>query len=315
MKKTFLPIFCLVALGLTSCDLGGDDSTSSSSYGTINLVTQLGTGESLMSTGNYSFNFNLTQQTAVISTTDLIFPSTGSQTSKHSLTTESTSYVQGLFSNGTFLLKVLNAGGMVDNDNSLSLQGFQIRVTNYVYTPSEDMENTNYVIGVSGASVARPAVISEYSIGGLYNVRTVPLIAFYKGTTTTDITSSSATLPSYKTEDMLYGVFLHKDMSKADVVIYNAKFAAAAPALTAVVLKDLKVECADKTYTITGTDVIPQVVEGSGLTPNERFPFKEFSFTATGSWLHAASITYKVGDNYSGRFYGTYLPEEVITQN
>lgn len=313
MKQTFLPLLGILALGLTSCDLGGGETTSNSTYSTVNLVTELGTGRSVLSSGQYSFNLNITQQTATVATTDLLLPSNGPSAVKHIFTTDPVPFVEGVFQNGCYFLKILNAQGKVDNDPALTLQGFQARVTDYVYKTSDEQSYINYTLGLSVASIGNPAVFCDYSIGGQYSVRTVPKVAFYKGKTTTTVAGSG--LPTYNNEDMLYGVFFHEDLTQADVVIYDAKFAEAAPALSAVVLKDLPVTCADKTYTISAKNVIPSVVEGSGLTPNQRFPFNEFTLTATGTYLHAAVITYQVAENYSARFYGTYLPEDVLTQN
>lgn len=151
-------------------------------------------------------------------------------------------------------------------------------------------------------------IVMSYDFAG-YNVRTFWPDMTFRGTTFTEYQGMEGT---YSTEAMSYRVIMHRaaDNSledKADIVFYNAKFAAPAPELKAIVLKDLDLTFDLTGYKITGSAVVPQILmDGDNLISNPKFTFDSFTLVCGGD-LTNATIYYEVAGMYKGRFSGNSI--------
>ncbi|MDE5902600.1 MAG: hypothetical protein K2O78_00715 [Muribaculaceae bacterium] len=139
------------------------------------------------------------------------------------------------------------------------------------------------------------SLVMSYRIPGAKVVTMQPSPRFF-GTTTTHYPSATGTQTS-TTGDASYGIVFDDDMKHATVTIYSVQFAPGAPKLESVVLKDLDVALRQHGYTITGTDIIPQVPEGGAsgtMVEYRNFPFKSFTFRSAGEYLTEAECSYEV---------------------
>ena len=156
-------------------------------------------------------------------------------------------------------------------------------------------------------------LILGYKANGA-QVKTFYQTQLYSGTTKTTYQLGPAGDKTAETDEATYGIAFAEDMKTANVVIYNIKFAPEMPkALEAVILKNLDVTLDRNGYTISGTDIIPEVKEGSGTTPYENYPFRSFTFKPVNDDLTEARCDYvvsvKMGPasmDFTGEFAGRY---------
>lgn len=173
------------------------------------------------------------------------------------------------------------------------------------------------VPGVENASYS-PFVIAQFNIPGKFFIATFQGDVTYRGITTTTFDFQGQS-QAYATKSGSYRVAMNLNTGKADVVLYNVKFAQQAPSLI-LVLKDLDIKFERGAYSISGTNVVPQQLDGSMLTPNESFPFESFELRTISADLTTVNINYtvrnksmedKIGNGqkvyYNGSFTGSYV--------
>lgn len=149
-----------------------------------------------------------------------------------------------------------------------------------------------------------PISVMTLNIGSSYVLKTIQNEMAFSGKTTTLINGENP----YSNAGIVYQLNLDIANGKASVTIYNAKFAEAAPNIRILRLRNLTLK-ADRSsgYTVTGTDIVPEVLEGSEWVPNQRFTFNEFRLVPTSDNLSIASINYCVAGVYTGTCVGTYI--------
>lgn len=171
------------------------------------------------------------------------------------------------------------------------------RLTTQYYTYNKSNGQTSPVGPVSVSA----AVIN---ISSGYVLKTFQTDCCFSGVTNTLINGDTP----YANADILYQVETDLTNRKATVTIYNAKFAEAAPSIRVLRLRNLTLR-PDRSsgYVIEGTDIVPEVQEGSEWVPNTRFTFNSFSIVPTNDNLTIASINYRVAQIYTGSCNGTYI--------
>lgn len=166
------------------------------------------------------------------------------------------------------------------------------------------------VPGVIEVQERMPRIYATYKLGDRYNVRTFSKDSYYNGVTTTEF-EYKGNPSSFQDGNGGYRVILDLESRKADVIMYNIKFAERAPYLT-LVLEDLDLKFNSDGYVITGENIVAKMLEAGDLTSYEARPFTKFSFTTAGKDLTSAEIKYEVKDNkmgliYKGSFSGSVL--------
>lgn len=303
MKKLILMALA-VPFVLTSCDFDTKDSTHTTPTKACNLITNLDRHTSVLSTCEYTFLENLTQNTISVSTGDLKI-----NNRDHSFSSDPQDYK--MYSNGYLYAVVINnIKANFDNDPTLPIRNYKALFTTGFF------DTEAIVSGLDNWRIEYPMLINQYYVGDEYSVKTIQPLCYYSGDTYIDNVNGSFGPDAYKNNKMLYRVKLDIDKNKAQVVIYNAKFAEAMPVeLEAVVLEDLDVNLDNETYTITGYDVVPKMPDGGALTPNNKFIFNEFELNFNGDdTLTKANITYKVANMYKGSFRGSYIIEHNFSE-
>ena len=296
MKKLTLGFLSLAFLALGACSTDVADTTQSVRYTTVNLITPLDGGESFASEGAYTFDLNLTRFYGKISTTSLKIG-----TKDYSFTTDSVSTLNYTGNQG-FYIRLLNANGYLDNDRSMPVTNANFDITSLFYTPGSS------VPGYSEKQDYMPYIIGQYTAGD-WKVATIQKDATYVGTTTTSYTDADGATQTYENKGMYYRLILDIDKKTADIIIYDAKFAAPAPQISGIRLKDLPVKFGDGVYTIDADDVIPGMVDGNDWTETPKYVFNSFSFSTTNKELTKASMDYIVAGVYTGHFEGACVVE------
>ncbi len=299
MKKTTLGFLSMTMLALGACSTDVEDTVTTARYATCNLVSPQGEGESFASKGIYGFYFNMTKGVASVSTNDLKIDNMS-----YSFTTDTAAYRNYAYQEGE-LIRMKDLKGYLNNNRELPVNEANFDITSLFYVSNVP------VPGYSTRPVSFPYVIAQYDAAG-WSVATFQEDAAYHGTTLTMYQDSEGKPQSFENPDMLYRVIIDVDKKKADIIIYNAKFAAAMPKpLTAIILKGLEVTWKKGGYEIKGTDIVPEVVEGTSTTPNAQYAFNNFTFSTDGKAMVSAKVAYQVAGRFIGSFEGSYVADVV----
>lgn len=293
MKKTVIAALSAGLLVLGSCTSDPSDSTQNMAYPTMNLISSLQNDDVFVSQCTYKFFLNITKGKAVVSAENLTI-----NNNNYSFSSQESPYTSTAYVGGGWDVKVKDVAGFVGNE---ALNNTNFMISNLLYGYNEVS-----VPGFSSAMNAIPAVLAQFSIGDEWRIRSFQADAFYVGKTVTSYPGENG-MESFENDGMIYRIVIDTKENKANLAIYRAKFAPPAPELSAVVLNDLTVEWNKNGYVIKGEDVIPQVPEGTGLTPYPGFIFNNFEFQTTNDALTSADITYTVAGRFQGKFSGSYL--------
>lgn len=191
-----------------------------------------------------------------------------------------------------------------------SESGAEVTSLNGVITQSAYFPGSAVVKGYDllfPSSIKHYAVM-DYRLNEQWRVRTFWRDMTFVGSTTTTYPNMSGPYTDTKFRYRIYMKTNDKGAltGKADVILYNAKFAPPAPLIT-VVLRDLDLKFSNSGYTLSGTDIIPdQVNDGGELTPNPKYMFNNFTFTAVGD-LTQATASYQVATVFKGQFQGSSI--------
>ena len=199
---------------------------------------------------------------------------------------------------------------------------YNMSTASYIFKDGKGTFGTSEATGINGYMTGNTTVgTSQGSLGFVvsFHANGATVKSFYPdvvflGSTTTHYVMGEAGDREATTKDAFYRVTFDEKMEKAVVIIYNIKFAPEMPkALEAVILKNLDVTLGRDGYTITGTDIIPEVKEGTGTTPYENYPFRSFSLKTINNELTKVAcdftVSVKMGPtsmDFTGEFKGDY---------
>lgn len=296
MKKILLFGSLALSMGLASCEKGGE-STSTESYGAYNLITNLDTNESFVSTATYTFAFNWSLSTGAVTSDNIVINNSNWTLS----TTETPLYVAG---NEVIMYPT----GSVSGSSNLTLNSPEFIIAPTVpFGYGGVYYNDITVPGYTTPSPNRSYLVANYKLANEYRVCTFIPDAFFYGTTRSTYPSSGGT-QSFSTDDISYRIVMNLKDMKASLIIYNAKFSdnPNEPTKTAIIAEGLDLEFVNGGYTITGEDIIPLTVEGNQTTPMDRYIFNKIAITNTSYNLATANISFTVAGIYTGEFSGSY---------
>lgn len=288
MNKTLLFGGVMLAAALASCSKGESTSTYTYNLNPVNIITDLTDNSTVASQGGYTITLKMNTETqyGTIEVSDLVI-----NNSIVKFSTNEQNYKTNLYY--AYFENV--------QSSSANLTDADFLLTPYFNYPS--------VYGVT-ATYLNPGnvLMADYIYNGQYQVKTFPLNAFYVGDTSTSYPFMGET-QYYETTDIYYQLSLNKDdLSKATIMMFNAKFSGVEqePVKKQIILDNLDVTYADGTFTVTGTDVIPYIVEGTESTPYPSYTFDSIEMKITGDDLTGCVLTYMVAGIYSGTFSGLY---------
>lgn len=313
MKKSLLLGFAAVAaVSLVSCDKHEDNSYQTSiAVPVYNLFTPInGDGNPFVGSAIYSFTVVYPAETITISTNNLSNPNGTSG----SFTTKPLSFDAKYYTVDDTGRESISVKSQDPNDSGISIYDLNCLLTQAVYFPPR-VTDTDALPEYHGLNWHRPIssyhyVFAQFQYGDDYNVRSFWYDQTFKGQTITSYPSGTG-MTTYNTEGISYRVVmqLKKDGSisdKADLIMYDAKFAEPQPELSYIVLKDLNLQFTNEGYTITGDDVIPLVAENGEYTPYPAFVFNNFKASVSGN-LTGVSMAFTVAGRFSGNFTGSCI--------
>lgn len=296
MKKLSFSLLAAAALTLSSCSIGNDETSQTVSYGVVNLISPLDGSAPSVSLGWYNIEFNFSKNYARVMCKDLMIDNIS-----HQLISDTLKY-KGNDTGDVIIMDSFR--GMVDGSSDLTLNNASFEITSQTNPiPASTVGSTSAV-----DSYGYVTVLANYNIGSRWNVKTFYPDACYKGTTITTYPDSEGGLARFTNNDITYRIVFEQDLKKANVAIYNAKFAEAAPTLACITLEKLDVTYSTGKYVISGKDIVPKVVEGGASTPNEKYTFNSFTLTPASN-LTDATIQYQVATVFNGSFTGSYLQQ------
>ena len=295
---------------LTSCNLETDEKDNYTN-GTFKCCNQVipANGNTFATYAEYTLSFYLNTGNVSISTNSLNLGATTASFNTNIMDSETRYYTV----DGRTLDVTSFSGGSANGNgaNVQNLQGFTTSIFNIVST--NDPQNPAYPF------TAYFPLVMSYTLNHDYTVKTFMPDAVYTGTT--HIRSVGGTMAPFANDDIRYRIVFSQapesSLKKADIIFYNARFAAAMPVTINFVLQGLDVTYTKNGYIISNADgkpVVPQLYEASGLTPVEGYQFNSFEFINSSDDLTMANAMYTVQiDNkytgtaiYSGDFSGYY---------
>lgn len=307
MKKILLTGLLVSSfLIMASCSDDKENSfTSSRSVPAYNLYTSVsGVEDAVVLPATYVMTTKSPEMTVSLAASNMSLPGGG----KGNLTTIDMPFnISGVEIDG-YYCETLTFTSESPYKSGLSISKLSGSVTQAAYNPG-DVEVPGYDRIVPNPNMGRPQnfCVFDYLIGTEWRVRSFWPDMTFCGTTVT--TFPGMTGP-YSNDKIAYRVIMHRDdngaiLNKADIIFYNAQFAPQAPEIT-VVLRDLTLNFNNNGYKISGTDIVPDMVEAGALQPVNRYKFDSFNFVVQGN-LTSASASYSVAGMFNGSFSGSSI--------
>lgn len=135
-------------------------------------------------------------------------------------------------------------------------------------------------LAIAGAMLAIPAAFTSCDDNNKDEPIYIPVFdpynACYKGVMESSFSMGMQDM-TFSTADTQWNVIIDIRTNRATLKIINACFAQGMPSLPVLKLEGLTYD--SRMLTVTGTDIVPEVSEGSGFTPNENYTFKSVKIT------------------------------------
>lgn len=290
MKKILLPSLAAFALLATSCvdDHGYEENTVNIQVKSPAVVIPSSSTEEAYFINDYSIRYTQYTKDSKMSLVGLT-PLTLPNGTTFNFSSPATSVSGNQF---TFIIEPLSF--TTENDITVQLRS-RLTMQYYSYNP-----------GTASTSVLNnaPIALTVVKIGNSYTLKTLQNVMSFAGTTTSLINGSNP----YENPNVLYELTPDYTNRKAQIIIYNSKFAEAMPAIRVMRLTGLSfVPSASTGYVVSGENIVPEVLEGNNWIPNEKFVFNNFSLQPTNDNLSMASISFKVATSFTGTCQGSYI--------
>lgn len=333
MKKILFGLFAMAGLVLTSCNMDVKDSTAKDSFQGFYLVSPLDGRAPEACASMFQVDMNVTKATGTVA-------SGVKYNDKPYVFSSNQINVQQDY--GANLFRGFQAN--VNNDPSMALSATNILVTyNFVYPYAQfvdpnNQSNTftlsrfypnkeNSATGgtpIDGVlyrpdSNLSPVVVGSYVIGQDFKVTAFMTDRTYQGTTGTSYTVMGQPA-SASSKTIYYRIILDFAEMKAALVMYKAKFSnvEAEPEKAVIYLPDLKLTWGDGSYTVSGTDITPMVIDGGQLEEMPDFKFANFTMHSTGQFMTGAQMNFTVINSMNGmniEYKGNFTGDSVSIPN
>ena len=307
MKKILFLSSLAMGILLPSCNTGDGETTSTGSFASYNLITNLDNGDIQVSKNTYNFEINWTKALGEISSESLIINNSNWQ-----FTTEpSTLYYYGS------MFMILPQGYVMGNYSlPLNDASFLISpVCNYGYPGI--YFNTTPVPGYANLPSNSQYMITTYKIGNQYQVSTFITDAFFYGDSTI-IKEGENSSPATR-KDICYRIVMDVPNKKADLLIYKEETDVNDQTTTTGVgvVQGLDIEYKDAGYLITGSDIVMKeitevkedLVSKLILAENPDYVFNNIRIKSTSVNLASCNISFEIEGKYKFNFNGSYFFE------
>lgn len=282
--------------GLSACSMDNDEISESYEMKLCNLVIPSDPSQEVyVQTGSlYKMNFLLNKGTVEVSGADVQLG-----TPKYTFNVAGISYENAMNQQG-FVRRFAGASGTLAGTSYeiKNLSGFLSTLVNWYNLPIPGF--------VSVQTTSTMAV--SYQVGDDYTIKTFPADMFFTGSQTTTYSFMGAPEKKFDYADAIYRVRFSDDMKSATVIIMNVTFAEEMPKIIeAIVLKDLAVSYDATGYHISGSNILPEMLEAGALTPMPQYTFNDFSLDSDGPLLTECKCAYTVAGTFHGVFSGSYV--------
>lgn len=318
----------LAAGVMPSCQSGVEENYTTSPFPALNVVYPLNGGTPSVGWQTYSLKMDYVAATETVNGGFIV------DNNSYSLSTDPVKY-KNYYEDGIYGVYASGFSGSINSSMGLSDAAFfmtGIPVPEGItydpttkWIPRVKKDGSDILAYHPGAiytpnlTSSFPLLVGKYKAGTQYSVMTCFTDMSFFGTTTTSYPEGdNYPAGEFSNSQMIYRVLFDIKTMKADVVIYNAKFASMAPPIDVIYLPNLDLKFENEGYTIEGTSVVPQIPEGDGsnevLVPNTRYTFNAFKLsTKPGTVLSEVEISYQVATVFKGKCAGYYtiLPAEM----
>lgn len=308
MKKSLLiGALLLGGLALTSCNNDSSEPTSTVSnvIPTYNLFTDpTGSQAPFVGIGNYNYTMTYPETTATIMVSSMPVPGG----SNISFTTDPVPFkVYYWDMDNDKKAEVVDLGSGIKSSNP-AVSDIKCILSQAAYAPAE--------VKVPGfADRFVPSSLFHFTLMHYYYnnwfVRTFWPDMTFRGTTTTSGPGMDSAFESNLTS---YRVVMQRNddnslKNKADLIMYNASFAQNMPPIT-IVVKDLDLAFNNNGYEITGTNVVPYMIESDELQLTPKFTFDNIKLSVTGD-LTSMTSQFTVAHVFKGLFIGQSIKQKI----
>lgn len=312
MKKTFYAgLVALTFLSLVSCNKEEENFiTETHPIPTYNLVTAAdGEGSPIVNLNSYNYTMKYPSYTVSMKASDIFLGSTKGQFA----TPEVPMFQRWIKMNDALEAEEITFEAKDIPENMLA-SDVKCILTQAAYAPGDvkvPMEVSTEQQGeYKGPYYERltPGRKAHYTVMS-YNYGPWKVRTFWPDMTFCGQTKSTfpgMTEPNVN-EKMSYRVYMHRNQDnsltgKADVIIYSASFAPGMPDIT-IVVKDLDLKFDNNGYEVSGTDVVPYMVEAGALQIAPRYKFNELKMNVNGD-LTAMQASFTVAGSLNANFLG-----------
>lgn len=267
---------------LTACTSSNQGNTMTSQISLINVVNNLTTGETTASLGGYSVKFDWEGATAQIQSNSIVL---GGQS--YPLLTSAGAYK--VESGGTTHITGLT--GMIGSGTALPMEFIKCTLP-LVYTDPADKDQRGQFLKMS------------FLAGGMFEVKTLAGVSTFFGNTTTSYQGVTGE-ERFSSNNIGYAIAIRPSEMKANLLMYNAKFAEAMPMTVNIVLEDLPIQITPSGYSIKSSDVVPKSILSYEV--GEAIPAYTFTNLEVSSDMDFTNlyINFTVAGKYEGYFSGT----------
>ena len=308
MKKILLVGLLPAMVSVTSCN-NNDDWEESFAFPTktINIVTDLSSGETSASWGSYQVDLTYGPNKGKISSSDLVVGAgNNSLAMAESEFSPNVNYNLGFayFKNTSAKVSGVSTFN-VTNDVFLTTPLYWFTTdacAQYTYSPV--MLNAG-----NGKTTVQPAMIAKFQLGNEYLVRTYQQDTFFDGESKITYTIQGETETNI-TKTIGYRLHIENDLKSAALILYNAKFSnnPNEPDGKIIIVPDLDIEYSGDGIKVTGTEVVPLLIEAGGTTPYDRYTFNTLEFKTDKEMLTTCTIRYTLMKGaFTGSFEGGYI--------
>lgn len=307
--KIILASAVCTALFLTSCDSESETPTSSyfEVYNTLTLISPADGTDPVVATPVYKVSQNTRNQMSVSVAS---FEAAG-----HKISFDSgfSAFKYGIRELGNLSLEVYTyEKSTTDSHNGENITNLSMIYTNDYVVPSAYSASPT-------ASVDFPygnyMFLARYDIEGVGTANTFYSMAAFGGETTTSFPGQGGVMQSYTDGNTTFEYAIDTKAMTADIIIYDARFAQQMPSIPVMRVEGLTVKYKTGAIEMTGTGIIPEVLEGGSdgaenWTPNMRYQFDDITFEIKGEYLNVANAHFTVASVFSGSFNGSLTPRK-----
>lgn len=262
-------------------------------YDVASIITPLKSQNPTYVTDNtYSIKM-VNGEVEALGVTDLMLSGQNSSFTTGALTTKSISTSAGSLVNFSG-----NSGSVSSELPVTDIKGSITGIFNYI---------VNSVPGIVNIPISNygPLFFLSYNLGDAYHVATFCPDSFFGGVTKLEYNEQGETM-EYEDTDMFYRIKFNYNYTKADVVIYNAKFKPGQNvAFEYMVLKDLEASFSDGAYTLTADKIVPFTPATTGSVLNSEYSISNLKVSTGSSGLSGVQISYTLfNGEIKGKFDG-----------